>query len=82
MKILIADDHPIFREGLKQILLTDNDSNLVDEANNGQEVLNSVIKNKYDIIILDISMPPGRNGLEILEQLKTQYPNTPPHSYQ
>ncbi len=75
MKILIADDHPIFREGLKQIILGEDDSVIVEEANNGHEVLKKVIKNNYDIIILDISMPPGRNGLEILEQLKAEHQN-------
>lgn len=74
MKVLIADDHPIFREGLRQILQGSDDSVIVEEANDGHEVLEKVIKNKYDVIILDISMP-GRNGLEILEQLKAEHPD-------
>jgi two-component system invasion response regulator UvrY len=73
MKVLIADDHKMFREGLKQILLSDPDIAVVEEAGNGQEVLNLVFKKKFDVIILDISMP-GRNGLEILQELKVEKP--------
>ena len=73
MRILIADDHLMFREGLKQILLSDPDISVVDEAGNGQDVLNLVLKNKYDVVILDINMP-GRNGLEILQELKVERP--------
>jgi DNA-binding NarL/FixJ family response regulator len=73
MRILIADDHQMFREGLKQILLSDPDISVVDEAGNGQDVLNLVLKNKYDVVILDINMP-GRNGLEILQELKVERP--------
>jgi DNA-binding NarL/FixJ family response regulator len=73
MKVLLADDHQMFREGLKQILLSDPEISEVDEAGNGQEVLSLVWKNRYDLIILDISMP-GRNGLEILHEIKAERP--------
>jgi len=73
IKILIADDHPIVREGLKQILQEASDIVVADEASNGQEVLDKVWKNDYDVILLDISMP-GRSGLEVLKQLKSQKP--------
>lgn len=66
MKVLIADDHIIIREGLKQILLHIPEVELVDYAGNGQEVLNKVSIRKYDIVVLDISMS-GMNGLEILK---------------
>jgi two-component system invasion response regulator UvrY len=75
-KILIADDHPIVREGFKQVLSETADMVVADEASNGQEVLNLVRKNKYDVVLLDISMP-GRSGLEILKELKNEYPKLP-----
>ncbi len=73
IRILIADDHRIVREGLKQILAETPDMVVVDEASNGQEVLGKVWKNDYDVILLDISMP-GRSGLDILKQLKNERP--------
>jgi len=73
IKILIADDHPIVREGLKQILHEAPDMVVADEASNGREVLEKVWKNDYDVIVLDISMP-GMSGLDILKQLKSHKP--------
>ncbi len=75
ISILIADDHTIVREGLKQILAETPDMVVVDEASNGQEVLDKALKNEHDVILLDISMP-GRSGLDILKQLKTERPRT------
>jgi two-component system invasion response regulator UvrY len=69
IKILIADDHAIVRQGLKKIVENDTDMKVVGEAQNGAELLNLVRKTEFDVIILDISMP-GRNGLEILKDLK------------
>ncbi len=74
IKILIADDHPIFREGVKQIISSTSEFMVKDEASDGREVMNLVWKYDYDIVILDISMP-GRSGLEILEQLNIEKPN-------
>ena len=73
MKVLIVDDHPIFREGLKQILLADPEVSAIDEAANAAEVFSLVRKHNYDVIILDINMP-GRNGLEILNDLRAEKP--------
>ena len=75
MKILIADDQIIIREGLKQILSRLPEVESVDEAANGQEVMRKVSKKKYDIIVLDISMP-GQSGLEVLKELRQKRPNT------
>ncbi len=69
MKILVADDHPVVREGLKQILLGMPDTIVLDEAGSSQEVLDKVWKNDYDVILLDISLP-DRSGLETLRELK------------
>lgn len=76
IKILIADDHAIIREGLKQIISGTPDMAVVAEASNGEDVLEKVSANKYDVILLDISMP-GRSGLDILRQLKIEKPKLP-----
>jgi len=72
-KILIADDHPIVREGLKRVLLGLPNA-IVDEASSSQEVLNKVWKSDYDVILLDISLP-DRSGLETLGELKKAKPD-------
>jgi len=76
IRILIADDHPIVREGYKKILMSQPDMDVTGEAGNGQEVLDLVQKKDFDLILLDISMP-GRSGLEILKELKGQKPHLP-----
>ena len=76
IRILFADDHPIVRAGFKQVLSDTPDLVVADEAENGQEVLQYLKKKKYDVVLLDISMP-GKSGLEILKELKTGYPKLP-----
>jgi two-component system, NarL family, invasion response regulator UvrY len=76
IKILIADDHAIVREGLKQIVAETADIVVADEATSGHEVLEKVWDNEYDVVILDISMP-GRGGVDIIKQLKGQKPHLP-----
>jgi DNA-binding NarL/FixJ family response regulator len=76
IKILIADDHAVVREGVKHILTEMPDMVIAGEAGKGQEVLEKVGKNEYDLILLDIAMP-GRDGLEILKDLKLQKPKLP-----
>ena len=76
IKILIADDHAIVREGLKRIVAETADMVVADEATNGHEVLDKVSNNEYNVVILDISMP-GRGGVDILKQLKGQRPHLP-----
>ncbi|HHO76698.1 MAG TPA: response regulator transcription factor [Deltaproteobacteria bacterium] len=76
IRVLIADDHPIVREGLKQILSETDDIIVVDEAANGQEVLKYAWEKNYDVVLLDISMP-GRDGLEVLRELKHTKPKLP-----
>jgi two-component system invasion response regulator UvrY len=76
IEILIADDHPIVREGFKQVISETDDMIVADEASNGQEVMALVRKREYDLILLDISMP-GRSGLEVLKELKSEYQKLP-----
>ena len=75
MKLLIADDHPIVRNGIKDIIQDISASFEVDEAQDAHEVVQKVITNDYDIIILDISMP-GGGGLNALKQIKQSKPDT------
>jgi len=69
MKILIADDHSIVREGLKQYVKTLDEVKLIDEAVNGNEVWAMIKDGDYDLVILDVSMP-GMSGLDVLRNIK------------
>jgi len=76
LKILIADDHRVLREGLKKIVEQTRDILVVAEACDGSEVLAKVAKIRLDVVLLDISMP-GASGLEVLKQIKTKHPKLP-----
>jgi DNA-binding NarL/FixJ family response regulator len=76
IKILIADDHAIVREGLKQIVAEEKDMIVAGEAENAETIMKLLEKEKWSIVILDINMP-GRNGLEILKDIKQLYPDLP-----
>jgi two-component system invasion response regulator UvrY len=76
IRILIADDHPVVRQGIRQIISDIPDPVTVDEAIDGIEALNKARTGNYDVIILDIDMP-GKNGLDVLEQIKYEKPNQP-----
>lgn len=76
IKILIADDHPIVRNGLKQIISDEKDMEVVCEASNAEEALNLLDRNEVDVVILDISMP-KLSGFEALEQIKKTFPKLP-----
>jgi len=69
MKILIADDHTVVRQGLKQILQNISTFPIVEEAMDGLEALEKIKSEHFDFVILDISMP-GINGLDILQTIK------------
>ena len=71
IKLLIADDHPIVREGLKQIIRNAPDIIISGEANDGIEAFSKIKKENYDVILLDISMP-RKNGIEILNEIKKE----------
>lgn len=76
IRILIADDHAIVRQGLKNIVAIDSQMSVVGEARNGGELLDLVSRQPVDVVILDVSMP-GRNGLEILKELNRDRPTLP-----
>jgi two-component system, NarL family, invasion response regulator UvrY len=76
IKILIVDDHPIVREGLKKILSLYDDIRVTDEAESANEALEKAANDDFDLIILDISMP-ERSGLDIVKDLKKSNPKTP-----
>lgn len=76
IKILIADDHAIVREGLKQIVAEESDMKVTGEAANADEVFEILKTNNFDIAILDINMP-GKSGLDLLKELKIQYSKLP-----
>jgi two-component system, NarL family, invasion response regulator UvrY len=76
IKILIADDHAIVREGLKQIVAEEKDIIVSGEAENSEQLMALLEKQKWDLIVLDINMP-GKSGLEALKDIKTIYAELP-----
>jgi len=76
IRILIADDHAIVRQGLKQILEENHDMKIVAEHANGADALRWLRGNDCDVVLLDISMP-GMNGIDLLKQLREEKPKLP-----
>lgn len=76
IRILIADDHSIVRRGLKQILLEGLSFAEVTEVSNGDELLKKVMKEEWDIVVTDLSMP-GKSGLEVVQFIKQHFPRLP-----
>ena len=76
MNVVIADDHPLVRQGLKQLLGSEPDMLVVGEARNAEETLELTRDIAWDILILDYSMP-DRNGLVVLKEVKRAYPRRP-----
>jgi two-component system invasion response regulator UvrY len=76
LRILIVDDHPIVRQGLKQTLADAAEIGEIVEAATPQEALDLVRQRKWDAVILDIGLP-GRGGLEVLKDIKREVPRLP-----
>lgn len=74
IKIIIVDDHPLIKEGVKQILSFYEDIHIVGEGSNGQEAINLIQNISCDILLLDINMP-ILNGIEVVKQLRLTHPN-------
>ena len=73
IRVVIADDHQILREGLKQLLLAAGDLDVVGEAGDGHEVLQRIRTLDFDVLLLDMSMP-GKSGVELIRQVKAEKP--------
>ena len=74
MKIIIADDHPIFRSGVRNLLRTTDDLEVVGEASSGDEALKLAEQCQPDLILMDIRMP-GLNGIEATRLIKEKFPH-------
>ena len=73
IRIVLADDHTIVREGLKQLLIAAGDLAVVGEAQNGHEVMGRVRELDFDLLLLDMSMP-GKSGIELIKQVRAEKP--------
>jgi DNA-binding NarL/FixJ family response regulator len=73
IRVVIADDHTIVREGLKQLLLAASDLEVAGEARDGHQVLERVRNSDFDVLLLDMSMP-GKSGMELIKQVKGEKP--------
>ena len=77
INVLLVDDHTIVREGLKRIINETNGMKVISEAENGQKAMELIWAEKpFDIVVLDISLP-GKNGLEVLKEIKNHNPELP-----
>lgn len=76
IRIVIADDHTLMREGLKRILESNEEITVVGEAVDGFGVLEQVRNREFDLLLLDLSMP-GRSGIELIRQIRAESPKLP-----
>lgn len=76
IRVLIADDHAIVRQGLRQILSDTPDLTVAGEADNGVEAVQMVRGGEWDVVLMDVSMP-DRNGIDALKLIKKEYPRLP-----
>jgi DNA-binding NarL/FixJ family response regulator len=73
IRIVLADDHTIVREGLKQLLLAADGLEIVGEARDGHEAIKAVRELDFDLLLLDMSMP-GKSGIELIKQVRAEKP--------
>ncbi len=73
IKVIIADDHAIVRQGIVKILEKTGDINVLDEASNGRELLEKIRMNSYNVLVLDLNMP-GRSGLDLISDVLSYNP--------
>ena len=76
IKIIIADDHPLFRRGLKNAFSETPDIEVVDEAENGDDLLKKIKGSDLSVVLMDVAMP-GKTGLDLLKQLRDEQPKLP-----
>lgn len=73
--VLLVDDHPLFREGLKSLLARSADFEVVGEAETGQDALEQAVRLRPDLVVMDISLP-DRNGIDVTREIKEKAPKT------
>lgn len=76
IRVLVADDHAVVRQGLRQILSAAADVALVGEAANGLAVIDMVAEREVDVVLLDVAMP-GKSGVDVLKTLHERHPKLP-----
>jgi two-component system, NarL family, invasion response regulator UvrY len=76
VKVLIADDHTVVREGVKKIISQSADLQVVAEAGNADELFESIRQREVDVLVLDMSMP-GKDGIDVLRRLRNENPELP-----
>ncbi|MFZ4538849.1 response regulator [Propionivibrio sp.] len=76
IRVLVADDHTMVREGLKQILAASGDMIVAGEASDGTQTLEMACDGDWDVLLLDLSMP-GRSGVDLIKQIKRNKPELP-----
>lgn len=76
IRVLIADDHAIVRQGLRQILSDTEDMVVTGEAENGIRALQMVREGQWDVVLMDVNMP-DRNGIDTLKLIKKEFPRLP-----
>jgi len=76
IRVALADDHAVVRQGLRQILTAQIDFAIAGEASNHGEVIQLLRRELVDVLVLDIAMP-GKNGIETLKQVKEEWPKLP-----
>ncbi len=77
IRVIICDDHPIVREGVRMIIQKQKDISIEEEAASGQELISRLASHGCDVIILDICLPGGQDGIELLKTLSRDYPKIP-----
>ena len=76
LRVVVVDDHPVVREGLKRIISESNELSVAAEACDGEEALQTIRNHPSDVVLLDISLPKN-SGLEVLKHLRTEQPRLP-----
>lgn len=76
VRVLVADDHPVVRTGLREILARQRDIAVLGEAESGAEVCRLVTEKAWDVVVLDVSLP-DRDGLDVLKEIKRERPKLP-----
>ncbi len=75
IRVIVADDHALFRRGLEMVLQSESDIEVVAEANDGKEVVTLAVEHAPDLVLMDVRMP-GQGGIEAAQAIKEVVPNT------